>query len=92
VILGGHSLGGSTVMAYAAWDFNGRAGYRDIDGMVLIDGALDATRQQLSAADARDQKKAIDEGDPFADLLGLNLPWAAGVFAEAGGPAPAHRG
>jgi pimeloyl-ACP methyl ester carboxylesterase len=84
VILGGHSLGGSTVMAYAAWDFRGRAGYRDIDGLVLIDGALDATRPRLSAAQAREQKKAIDEGDPFADLLGLNLPWAAGVFAETG--------
>ena len=84
VILGGHSLGGSTVMAYASWDFRGRPGYRDIDGMVLIDGALDSTRSRLSAADAREQKQAIDSGDPFADLLGLNLPWAAGVFAETG--------
>ena len=84
VILGGHSLGGSTVMAYAAWDFDGRAGYRDIDGMVLIDGALDSNRTRLSAAQAREQKKAIDEGQPFADLLGLNLPFAAGVFAETG--------
>jgi pimeloyl-ACP methyl ester carboxylesterase len=84
VILGGHSLGGSTVMAYAGWDFNGRAGYRDLSAMVLIDGALDSTRQRLSAAQARDGKKAIDEGDPFSDLLGLNLPWAAGVFAETG--------
>ena len=84
VILGGHSLGGSTVMAYASWDFRGRPGYRDIDGMVLIDGALDSTRPRLSAEGAREQKRAIDEGDPFADLLGLNLPWAAGVFAETG--------
>jgi pimeloyl-ACP methyl ester carboxylesterase len=85
VILGGHSLGGSTVMAYAGWDFNGRAGYRDIDAMVLIDGALDPTGTPLSASQARDRKRAIDEGDPFLDLLGLNLPWAAGVFAETGG-------
>ena len=85
VILGGHSLGGSTVMAYASWDFAGRPGYRDVDGLVLIDGALDSTRPRLSAADARTAKKAIDEGDPFADLLGIGLPWAAGVFAESGG-------
>ena len=26
VVLGGHSLGGSVVTAYATWDFNGRAG------------------------------------------------------------------
>ena len=82
VILGGHSLGGSTVMAYAAWDFAGRAGYRDLSGLVLIDGALDSTRPRLSAGQARDQKRAIDEGEPFADLLGLGLPWAAGVFAQ----------
>ena len=38
VILGGHSLGASMTTIYATWDFNGRPGYRDIDGMVLIDG------------------------------------------------------
>src|SRR3954454_9347649 len=84
VILGGHAMGGSTVMAYAGWDFNGRAGYRDIDAMVLIDGALDSSRKPLSAPAARSARKSIDEGDPFSDLLGLNLPWAAGVFAETG--------
>jgi hypothetical protein len=70
-------------MAYAAWDFTGRPGYRDIDGMVLIDGAL-STGTRLSAAQARDRKRSIDEGEPFADLLGTGLPWAAGVFAETG--------
>lgn len=85
VILGGHSLGGSTVMAYASWDFRGRPGYRDIRGLVLIDGALGARANRLTAAQAREGKRAIDEGDPFSDLLGLGLPWAAGVFAEVGG-------
>ena len=32
VILGGHSLGASTTVAYAAWDFNGRPGYKDLAG------------------------------------------------------------
>ena len=40
VFLGGHSAGASTAVAYAAWDFGGRPGYRDIDGLVLIDGGL----------------------------------------------------
>jgi dienelactone hydrolase len=84
VILGGHSLGGSTAMAYAAWDFSGRPGYRDIDALVLIDGALDSSGARLTAAQARDRKRSIDEGDPYLDLLGLGLPWAAGVFAETG--------
>jgi hypothetical protein len=40
VVLGGHSLGGMLTQAYAAWDFGGRAGARDLDGMVLIDGSV----------------------------------------------------
>ncbi|HEX2086121.1 MAG TPA: hypothetical protein VHF89_10595, partial [Solirubrobacteraceae bacterium] len=38
VVLGGHSLGASTAAIYAAWDFRGRPGYRDLEGIVLIDG------------------------------------------------------
>jgi pimeloyl-ACP methyl ester carboxylesterase len=38
VVLGGHSLGGSVVTAYATWDFNGRAGANDLAGLVYIDG------------------------------------------------------
>jgi len=38
VFLGGHSSGAGTALAYAAWDFDGRAGYRDLAGLVLIDG------------------------------------------------------
>ena len=37
-MLGGHSLGGSIATAYATWDFGGRAGGDDLDGLVLIDG------------------------------------------------------
>ena len=33
VVLGGHSLGGSVVTAYATWDFNGRAGADDLAGL-----------------------------------------------------------
>lgn len=40
VILGGHSWGATIALAYAAWDFNGRPGYRDLSGLVLIDGGM----------------------------------------------------
>ena len=52
VILGGHSLGASTAVAYAAWDFGGRAGHRDLSGLVLIDGGLlgSFTTPQLAAS------------------------------------------
>jgi pimeloyl-ACP methyl ester carboxylesterase len=84
VILGGHSLGGAMAMAYASWDFDGIGGYRDLAGLVLIDGALDPGAKPMTLTQARGQKKAIDTGDPFADLLGVGLPWAPGVFAETG--------
>lgn len=46
VILGGHSLGAAIVGFYAAFDFgvaSSDPGYRYIDGLVLIDGALGRT-------------------------------------------------
>jgi hypothetical protein len=84
VILGGHSLGASMTVAYASWDFGGHPGYEDLDGLVLIDGGLMGT---FSTPDLAATKKAIAQLDvdgPFVDLLGLKLPWAAGVFAEVG--------
>ena len=53
VILGGHSAGASTAVAYAAWDFAGRPGYREIDGLVLIDGGLLGSFAEADAARAR---------------------------------------
>src|ERR1035437_6159113 len=38
VVLGGHSLGGAVVTAYATWDFGGRAGADQLAGLVYIDG------------------------------------------------------
>lgn len=83
VVLGGHSLGASTALAYTAWDFKGRPGYRGIDGIVLIDGGLLGS---FDAYNKKQAKEAIEEAkaEPFADLLDLGLPWAAGVFAEVG--------
>ncbi|WP_075738444.1 alpha/beta hydrolase [Streptomyces acidiscabies] len=40
VILGGHSWGATTAAAYAAWDFDGRPGYRDLAGLAFIDGGV----------------------------------------------------
>lgn len=46
VILGGHSLGAALVSLYAAYDFgedDPEPGYRYIDGLLLLDGALGRT-------------------------------------------------
>lgn len=83
VILGGHSLGASTAVAYSTWAFGKRPGYRDIDGLVLIDGGLLGTFDGFTAEQAQAQLDTL-ASQPFADLLGLGLPWTAGVFAESG--------
>ncbi|MBI5106434.1 MAG: alpha/beta fold hydrolase [Solirubrobacterales bacterium] len=83
VVLGGHSLGASVAVAYAAWDFAGTPGYKDLDGLVLIDGGL---RGSFNGADLKEAKrlKPQVERQPWLDLLGIGLPWTSGVFAEAG--------
>ncbi len=44
VVLGGHSLGGSITVAYATWDFEGRAGAEDLAGSRSSTGAADPAR------------------------------------------------
>ncbi len=84
VVLGGHSLGASLAVAYASWDFAGRPGYRDLDGVVLIDGGLLGSFSTPTAAESKARIKKLAGESPFLDLVGLGLPWAAGVFAETG--------
>ena len=83
VFLGGHSLGASQAVAYGAWDFAGRPGFRDLAGMVLIDGGLLGTFDGYTREEA-ESKLLFLEGAPWLDLLGIGLPWGAGVFAESG--------
>ncbi len=85
VVLGGHSLGASLTVAYAAWDFNGRPGYKDLKGLVLIDGGLMGSFDAYDLAQARQAISDLQSSDPFLDLLGVGIPEAAGLFAEIGG-------
>jgi hypothetical protein len=85
--LGGHSLGGTITVAYATWDFGGRAGARDLDGLVLIDGGGSAGSTALTRADAEEQLAELQGRSPFLDLTGLGLPWSAGVFNIVGSTA-----
>lgn len=41
VVLGGVSVGANAVLSYAAWDFDGSPGYRDLTGLVIADGGMD---------------------------------------------------
>lgn len=89
VVLGGHSLGGSIATAYATWDFDGRSGGDDLDGLVLIDGAS-GPGAAPSVADATSQLQDLSSKSPFIDLVGLGLPWSAGVFNALGSTAVLH--
>ena len=82
VILGGHSLGASVAVAYASWDFAGRPGYRDLAGVVLIDGGLRGSFDSAGLAEAKRRLAAIRQ-QPFLDLLGLGLPWVTGILSES---------
>jgi len=93
VLLGGHSLGGSTTTAYAVWDFDGQPGWKDLSGLVLIDGGL-AGAGSATVPTLADEQAALAKqqaASPWLDLLKVGLPWATGVFAELGAiPARLH--
>ncbi len=85
MILGGHSAGASTAVAYAAWDFGGRAGYRDLAGLVLIDGGLLGSFDGADLARAKTELAQLRRGENlFLDLLGLGIPEIAGIFTQVG--------
>ena len=86
VVLGGHSLGGTITVAYATWDFGGRPGAKDLDGLVLIDGGS-SRASTLTRAAARKQLADLEKRSPWLDLTGAGLPWSAGVFNIVGSAA-----
>jgi pimeloyl-ACP methyl ester carboxylesterase len=87
VVMAGHSLGGSITAAYATWDFKGRAGVKDLDGLVMIDGGSGPgtkERPTYTPAMAEEALGKLATESPFLDLTGLKLPWSAGVFNAVG--------
>lgn len=83
VFLGGHSRGASSAVAYAAWDFNGKPGYKSIDGLFLIDGGLAAFGpQQFSLEQAQEGLQEIRDGKLFNDPLGAGIPEIGPIFSE----------
>lgn len=86
VLLGGHSSGAGTALAYAAWDFDGRPGYRDLAGLILVDGgahhSFDGEGYTIhwiaSAQEASDKLEKLKTGSPFTGDIGYlwQLPGA----------------
>jgi pimeloyl-ACP methyl ester carboxylesterase len=81
VVLGGHSLGGSMTTAYATWDFNGKAGAKDLAGLVFIDGGSSPT--PTSTDQATMQLQALQNGSPWLAFGGIAAPFL-GLFSMTG--------
>ncbi|MGA8723727.1 MAG: hypothetical protein WB565_01675 [Acidimicrobiales bacterium] len=83
VVLGGHSLGGSVVTAYATWDFDGHAGADGLAGLVYIDGG---SGPAVSAASATASLQTLNNptASPWLAFGGITAPFA-GVYSATGG-------
>src|SRR5436305_14680002 len=80
VVLGGHSLGGSVVTAYATWNFNGRPGARQLAGLVYDDGGSGPPE---SAQTAQSALAALRARSPWLAFGGIPPPFA-GLFSTGG--------
>jgi pimeloyl-ACP methyl ester carboxylesterase len=85
VVLGGHSLGGAVVTAYATWDFHGRAGADGLAGLVYIDGG---SLPAVSASTASSELRGLNssEASPWLTFGGIPAPFA-GLFSATGATA-----
>jgi len=83
VVLGGHSLGGAVVTAYATWDFAGHPGADQLAGLVYDDGG--SSPSAVSASKAREELRALDSPDatPWLAFGGIPAPFA-GLFNATG--------
>jgi pimeloyl-ACP methyl ester carboxylesterase len=82
VVLGGHSLGGSVVTAYATWNFNGHPGAQDLAGLVYDDGAS-GPAETAQKAQAALQALAPSAVTPWLSFGGIGAPFA-GLFNATG--------
>jgi hypothetical protein len=81
VVLGGHSLGGSITTAYATWDFGGRPGGDNLDGLVYIDGG--SGPNPVTPDQARSSLASLQAGTPWLAFGGIPAPYL-GLFSSGG--------
>ena len=84
VVLGGHSLGGSVVTAYATWSFAGRPGADQLAGLVYDDGG--SLGAPTSAATARSELATLAASTPWLSFSGVPAPYL-GLFSALGSTA-----
>jgi pimeloyl-ACP methyl ester carboxylesterase len=81
VVLGGHSLGGSVVTAYATWDFGGTPGADGLSGLVYDDGA--SSPVAVSAQKAEESLATLSKKTPWLAFGGIPAP-LLGLFGVVG--------
>jgi hypothetical protein len=81
VVLGGHSLGGSVVTAYATWNFGGKPGARDLAGLVYDDGGSLPAESAADATAALQMLQATPS--PWLSFGSIAAPFA-GLFNATG--------
>jgi hypothetical protein len=81
IVMGGHSLGGSIITAYATWDFNGRPGAKNLDGLVYIDGGSNPT--PLTPEQASASLANLQTSSPWLAFGGIPAPFL-GLFSAGG--------
>jgi pimeloyl-ACP methyl ester carboxylesterase len=83
VVLGGHSLGGSVVTAYATWDFGGHPGADQLAGLVYIDGGSSVGAPTAAAASQTLQALEAPTASPWLAFGGIAAPYA-GIYSATG--------
>ncbi len=83
VVLGGHSLGGSVVTAYATWDFGGEPGAQELSGLVYDDGGSSPLAISKEAAETSLAKLDEPSETPWLAFGGVPSP-ELGLFSALG--------
>ena len=83
VVLGGHSLGGSVVTAYATWDFEGKPGAQELAGLVYDDGGSSPLAISKEEAEASLAKLDKPSETPWLAFGGIPAP-DLGLFSVVG--------
>jgi pimeloyl-ACP methyl ester carboxylesterase len=81
VVLGGHSLGGSVVTAYATWDFGGKPGADGLSGLVYDDGG--SSPVPVSKEKAEEELTNLSKKSPWLAFGGIPSPFL-GIFSALG--------
>ncbi|HEX5195431.1 MAG TPA: hypothetical protein VFW09_21750 [Solirubrobacteraceae bacterium] len=83
VVLGGHSLGGGVVTAYASWSFGGRPGADGLAGLLYIDGGSFGNPESASAARRALAALNAAAASPWDAFGGIPAPYT-GLFSSVG--------